>query len=100
MAGQGTREAMADRGARAAMADRGTREAMADRGTREGPPPWRDHLRDCGPSPHLGLVGRSPTTPPKISLGKLGATSGTWGRSRGAGSGGALARTRALWCAG
>ncbi len=33
--------------------------------------PWWDRLRDRGPSPHLSLFGRSPTTPPKISLGKL-----------------------------
>ncbi len=34
--------------------------------------PWWDRFRDCGPSPHLSLFGRSPTTPPpKISLGKF-----------------------------
>ncbi len=33
--------------------------------------PWWDRLRDRGPSPHLSLFGRSPTTPPQISLGKL-----------------------------
>ncbi len=34
MAGQGTREAMADRGAWVAMVDPGTQEAMAERGAR------------------------------------------------------------------
>ncbi len=32
--------------------------------------PWWDRLRDRGPSPHLGLFGRSPTTPPKFPWGK------------------------------
>ncbi len=31
--------------------------------------PWWDCLQDRGPSPHLGLFGRSPTTPPKNFLG-------------------------------
>ncbi len=40
--------------------------------------PWRVRLRARGPSPCLGLYGRSPTTPPpkKNSLGKAGALSG------------------------
>ncbi len=42
--------------------------------------PWWDRLRDRGPSPRLSLFGRSPTTPQKISLGKIWATSGTWWR--------------------
>ncbi len=39
--------------------------------------PWRVRLWGCGPS----LSGWSPTTPKKISLGKVGARSGTWGHS-------------------
>ncbi len=35
--------------------------------------PWQVLLRDRGPSPRLGLYGRSPTTPPKNSLGKVDA---------------------------
>ncbi len=79
MAERGAREAMADRVAWAAMADPGTREAMADQGTREamaGPPP-----RPRPPPRHLRLETYYP--PKIISLGEIGARSGTWGRSGG-----------------
>ncbi len=82
-------------GAREAMAGRGTREAMAGRGTREamaGPPPRPR------PQPPPRSLRQEPYYPPKKknSLGKIWATSGTWGRTgsadswgrwRGAGSG-------------
>ncbi len=32
--------------------------------------PWRDRFRDRGPSPHLSLFRRSPTTPPQNFLGE------------------------------
>ncbi len=75
MAGQGAREAMAEQGAREAMAEQGAREAMADQGAWEamvGPPP-QPPPRSLRPEPYY--------PPPKISLGKIGAPSGTWGRS-------------------
>ncbi len=49
MAGQGTREAMADRGAWVAMVDPGTQEAMAERGAREA---------SMGGSPPKNFIGR------------------------------------------
>ncbi len=66
---------------------------------REPGRPWWDRLRDRGPSPHLGLFGRSRTNPPqkKFPWGKYGlhralGGAGSGGRWRGAGSGG-----RGLW---
>ncbi len=38
--------------------------------SRELERPWWDRLRDRGPSPHLSLFGRSPTTPPQNFLGE------------------------------
>ncbi len=85
MAGQGTREAMADPGTREAMAEQGAREAMAEQGAREamaeqgaweamvGPPPRPR------PQPPPRSLRPEPYYPPKISLGKIGAPSGTWG---------------------
>ncbi len=58
---------MAEQGAREAMAEQGAREAMAEQ---ELGRPWWDRLRDRGPSPHLSLFGRSPTTPPQNFLGE------------------------------
>ncbi len=75
MAGQGTREAMADRGAWEAMADQGIQEAMAGSPPRPRPQPPPRPLR------------MEPYYPaPKIYLVKVGARSGTWGRSGDAGS--------------
>ncbi len=85
MADPGTQEAMADTGTREAMAEQGAWLAIAEQGTREamaGPP--------LSPHPQLPprINGRSPTTPPKKSLGKVGSLSGwhvgrvvSWGRS-------------------
>ncbi len=66
----------------AAMADQGSQAAMADQGSlrprprpQPQPPPRPQRLKPYYP-------------PKKISLEKVGARSGTWGRSRGVGSGG------------
>ncbi len=57
------------RGAWAAMADRGIKEALA------GPPPRPR------PQPPPRPLWLEPYYPQKMSLGKVGARSGTWGRS-------------------
>ncbi len=57
-------------GAREAMAEQGARELGRPWRSRELGRPWWDRLRDRGPSPHLSLFGRSPTTPPQNFLGE------------------------------
>ncbi len=72
--------AMAEPESLAAMADQGSQAAMADQGSlrprpRPQTPPRPQRLKPYYP-------------PKKISLEKVEARSGTWGRSRGVGSGG------------
>ncbi len=74
MADPGTREAMTEQGARAALAEQGIQEAMAGLPPRPRPQP-----------PPRPLQLEPYYIPQKISLGKVGARSGTWGRTGGAG---------------
>ncbi len=85
MAEREARAAMAEQGARAAMADPGTREVMADRGTSGGHGGTASEAAAPAPTPASSAGALLPLQK-KNSLGKIGAQSGTWGRSGSAGT--------------
>ncbi len=68
--GMGALEALRDTETGQDRRPPGRRLFRDPRRSRELGRPWRDRLRDHGPSPHLGLFSRSPTTPPKNFLGE------------------------------